>query len=97
MVSRYPAKIIELDDTDNTVLIHFEGWNHRFDEWMRMDSDRLRPVTRHSGRKERREKRGKQVSAIYARFGLITADLLIKTSSFKKVLFWFGVHGPIFG
>ena len=45
-----------MDTEDITVLIHFEGWNSRYDEWIRMDSDRLRPATRHSERKEKREK-----------------------------------------
>ncbi len=51
---RYPAKILEVDSEDLTVLIHFEGWNSRYDEWIRMESDRLRPATRHSGRKEKK-------------------------------------------
>ncbi len=56
LVFRYSAKILEVDSEDITVLIHFEGWNSRYDEWIRMDSDRLRPSTRHSERKEKREK-----------------------------------------
>ena len=54
--NRYPAKILEVDSEDICVRIHFEGWNNRYDEWIRMDSDRLRPTTRHSERKEKREK-----------------------------------------
>ena len=41
---RYPAKIIEVDDRDMTVLIHFDGWNQRYDEWVKMTSDQLRPL-----------------------------------------------------
>ena len=52
----YPAKVVEVDDSDNTVLIHFDGWNQRYDEWLDMDSERIRPMTRHSERRERREK-----------------------------------------
>ena len=50
--SRYTARVIELDVEDLTVLIHFEGWNARYDEWLEMTSDRLRPLTRQSVRKE---------------------------------------------
>ena len=50
--NRYTAKIINIDEGDSTVLIHFEGWNSRFDEWLEYDSDRLRPLTRVSARKE---------------------------------------------
>ena len=49
---RYTAKIVNLDEVDKTVLIHFEGWNSRFDEWLGFESDRLRPLARVSARKE---------------------------------------------
>ncbi|KAL5015445.1 hypothetical protein ScPMuIL_009715 [Solemya velum] len=52
----YPAKIVDVDDEECDVLIHFEGWNQRYDEWVSMTSERLRPLTRHSGRKEKRRK-----------------------------------------
>lgn len=32
-----------MDEKDKKVLIHFEGWNHRYDEWIAFDSERLRP------------------------------------------------------
>ncbi|CAH1775914.1 unnamed protein product [Owenia fusiformis] len=47
----FPAKIMEVDDKELEVLIHFDGWNQRYDEWISMDSDRLRPMARHSDRK----------------------------------------------
>ena len=40
---RYSAKICRVDEKDKKVLIHFEGWNHRYDEWIAFDSERLRP------------------------------------------------------
>ncbi|XP_072022215.1 uncharacterized protein [Amphiura filiformis] len=42
----YPAKIVQVDEEDSTVLIHFDGWNSRFDEWMDYKSNRLRPAPR---------------------------------------------------
>ena len=40
---RYSAKICRVDVKEKKVLIHFEGWNHRYDEWIAFDSERLRP------------------------------------------------------
>ncbi|XP_046374646.2 PHD finger protein 20-like protein 1 isoform X2 [Haliotis rufescens] len=53
----YPAKIMDIDEDDKTVLIHFEGWNQRYDEWTVMTSEGIRPLTRHSERKERGRKK----------------------------------------
>ncbi|KAH9489976.1 hypothetical protein Btru_035421 [Bulinus truncatus] len=53
----YPSKIVDIDEDQKVVLIHFEGWNQRYDEWVPMDSDKLRPVTRHSERKDRGPKK----------------------------------------
>lgn len=49
----YPSKIVEISEEEKAVLIHFEGWNQRYDEWFHMVSDRLRPTTRHSERKDK--------------------------------------------
>jgi hypothetical protein len=40
---RYPVKVVEVDWDDEEVLIHFEKWSQRYDEWIPMDSSRLRP------------------------------------------------------
>jgi hypothetical protein len=40
----YPARVVEVDDEDRDVLIHFEGWNQRHDEWIEFESPRLRPA-----------------------------------------------------
>lgn len=53
----YPARVHDVDFEDCTVLIHFEGWNQRYDEWVTMDSDDLRPVARHSERSKEKPKR----------------------------------------
>ena len=49
---RYPSKIVDIVEKDRLVLIHFEGWNQRYDEWMPMTSEKMRPLTRHSERKD---------------------------------------------
>ncbi|XP_077990556.1 uncharacterized protein LOC144444879 [Glandiceps talaboti] len=48
----YPSKIVFVDDEEGQVLIHFEGWNQRYDEWLPFDSERMRPVARASTRKD---------------------------------------------
>ncbi|XP_060517511.1 PHD finger protein 20 [Cylas formicarius] len=40
----YPAKITEVDYEENEVLIHFEKFSSKYDEWIPMNSARLRPV-----------------------------------------------------
>ncbi|XP_057665384.1 PHD finger protein 20-like isoform X8 [Diorhabda carinulata] len=40
----FPAKIIEIDYDENEVLIHFENYSSKYDEWISMDSSRLRPL-----------------------------------------------------
>lgn len=92
---RYPSKIVEIDEEDKYVLIHFEGWNSRYDEWVPMDSDKLRPQTRHSERKDKGNKKRRNlpqpvsspsyVSSLYLRLSL-SLDL---TLSFVHVV-WHG-------
>nr|XP_034186180.1 PHD finger protein 20 isoform X3 [Osmia lignaria] len=38
----YSAKVVETDWDEREVLIHFDKWSSRFDEWIPMDSSRLR-------------------------------------------------------
>lgn len=38
----YSAKVVETDWIEREVLIHFDKWSSRFDEWIPMDSPRLR-------------------------------------------------------
>ncbi|VEN36205.1 unnamed protein product, partial [Callosobruchus maculatus] len=40
----YPAKILEVDHQENEVLIHFEKFSSKYDEWVSMTSSRLRPM-----------------------------------------------------
>ncbi|XP_052817303.1 PHD finger protein 20-like protein 1 isoform X2 [Mya arenaria] len=49
----FPAKIRAVNEEDAKVLVHFDGWNQRYDEWITMNSDRIRPLIRHSERKEK--------------------------------------------
>jgi hypothetical protein len=38
----YPAKIVKLDQEKSSVLIHFDRWSNRFDQWYEADSLMLR-------------------------------------------------------
>ncbi|XP_050409211.1 PHD finger protein 20-like protein 1 isoform X1 [Patella vulgata] len=50
----YLAKISDIDYNGKMILIHFEGWNVRYDEWLPADTDRIRPLTRHSDRQKKK-------------------------------------------
>lgn len=43
-VSRYQCKIVEVDWGELDILVHYERWSNRFDEWLKMDSTRIRPL-----------------------------------------------------
>eukprot|EP00055_Hartaetosiga_balthica_P012959 m.64656 g.64656 ORF g.64656 m.64656 type:complete len:465 (-) comp8120_c0_seq2:1681-3075(-) len=40
----YPARIAEVNIETTEALIHFEQWSKKYDEWIRFDSPRLRPL-----------------------------------------------------
>ncbi|KAM8967305.1 PHD finger protein 20-like protein 1 [Pelodytes ibericus] len=48
----YTSKIEKIDYEEGKMLIHFERWSSRYDEWIHWDSSRLRPLERPALRKE---------------------------------------------
>uniref|UniRef100_A0A8C0ZCS4 PHD finger protein 20-like protein 1 n=1 Tax=Cyanistes caeruleus TaxID=156563 RepID=A0A8C0ZCS4_CYACU len=48
----YPSRIEKIDYEEGKMLVHFERWSHRYDEWIYWDSNRLRPLERPALRKE---------------------------------------------
>ncbi|KAM5157200.1 PHD finger protein 20-like protein 1 [Mantella aurantiaca] len=48
----YPSKIEKIDYVEQKVLVHFERWSSRYDEWIHWESSRIRPLERPSLRKE---------------------------------------------
>ena len=42
---RYVAKVIEVDEDDGDVLVHFEGWSSRYDEYVEVKGGRLRTLS----------------------------------------------------
>lgn len=42
VISRYAARVVETDWAEREVLIHFDKWSSRYNEWIPMDSSRLR-------------------------------------------------------
>ncbi|XP_050716898.1 uncharacterized protein LOC126998812 isoform X6 [Eriocheir sinensis] len=50
----YLCKIVEVDWGELDILVHYERWSNRFDEWLKMDSTRIRSLSRSSQRRERR-------------------------------------------
>lgn len=42
-ICRYPVRVLEVDyEGAGEVLVHYEKWSNRYDEWVRMDSNRIR-------------------------------------------------------
>ena len=37
------AEVIDINSRDSKVLIHYNGWGNRWDEWIDMKSDWIRP------------------------------------------------------
>ncbi|XP_063307114.1 PHD finger protein 20-like protein 1 [Pelobates fuscus] len=48
----YTSKIEKIDYEAGKVLIHFERWSSRYDEWIHWDSTRIRPLEKPALRKE---------------------------------------------
>ncbi|XP_066539708.1 PHD finger protein 20-like protein 1 isoform X2 [Hoplias malabaricus] len=48
----YPSRIEKIDYDEGKMLVHFDRWSHRYDEWILWDSNRLRPLDRPALRKE---------------------------------------------
>jgi len=42
----YPAKVAAINEEERLVLIHFIRWSKKFDEWICMASEQLRPLTK---------------------------------------------------
>ncbi|XP_023669394.1 PHD finger protein 20-like protein 1 [Paramormyrops kingsleyae] len=40
----YPSRIEKIDYDEGKMLVHFDRWSHRYDEWIFWDSERLRPL-----------------------------------------------------
>ncbi|XP_011428049.3 PHD finger protein 20-like protein 1 isoform X3 [Magallana gigas] len=98
----YSAKIVEIDEEERMVMIHFDGWNQRYDEWIEMDSEKLRPKTRHSTRKGRPKQSGYKVGDhVYAKWtdckmypGKVTA---VNTDGSFDILFYDGFKKTVQG
>ncbi|XP_076122124.1 PHD finger protein 20-like protein 1 isoform X2 [Alosa pseudoharengus] len=48
----YPSRIEKIDYDEGKMLVHFDRWSHRYDEWIFWDSNRLRPLEKPTLRKE---------------------------------------------
>ncbi|XP_063076423.1 PHD finger protein 20-like protein 1 isoform X2 [Engraulis encrasicolus] len=48
----YTSRIEKIDYDEGKMLVHFDRWSHRYDEWIFWDSNRLRPLERAALRKE---------------------------------------------
>ena len=44
-------QVVEVDWGELDIQIHYQRWSQRFDEWLKMDSTRLRPYVSRQSRK----------------------------------------------
>ncbi len=49
---RYPSHIEKIDYDEGKMLVHFDRWSHRYDEWILWDSNRFRPLEKPALSKE---------------------------------------------
>ncbi|XP_055995394.1 PHD finger protein 20-like protein 1 isoform X3 [Ostrea edulis] len=98
----YQAKIVDIDEEELMVMIHFDGWNQRYDEWILMNSEKLRPKTRHSSRKEKQKQSDFRVGDhVYAKWtdckmypGKVTA---VYSDDSYNILFYDGFKKTVQG
>ena len=53
---RYTAKVTEKDVEDEEVVVHFDGWSSRYDEYVSIKSGRLRHISPEKLEQMEREK-----------------------------------------
>lgn len=95
----YTAKVVSVDEEDGDVLIHFEGWSSRYDEWLPMDSPRLRLAVHLHTRKEVKAhskkseyKKGEEVLALWGDRKKYPAKILeVNEGGTYSVLFYDGI------
>ncbi|XP_077514794.1 PHD finger protein 20-like isoform X3 [Amblyomma americanum] len=95
----YAAKVVSVDEEDGDVLIHFEGWSSRYDEWLPMDSPRLRLAVHLHTRKEVKAhskkseyKKGEEVLARWGDRKKYPAKILeVNEGGTYSVLFYDGI------
>ncbi|KAJ8664725.1 hypothetical protein QAD02_006387 [Eretmocerus hayati] len=51
----YSARIVETDWLEREVLIHFDNWSSRYDEWIGMNSSRLRTIQSNPSKPKNKE------------------------------------------
>ena len=50
---RYQGRIVEVDESDSTFLVHFDFWNSRFDEWYKFTTKKVKPMEDEPRRRNR--------------------------------------------
>lgn len=66
----YPAKIMQINTENQTVYVHYLGWNTRYDEWVKLD--RIKRTNDDSGNPQKRRKVNLILIRIIFRVGIST-------------------------
>ncbi|KAK6618750.1 hypothetical protein RUM43_013141 [Polyplax serrata] len=89
----YPAKVSDVDWTENEILVHFENWNTKFDEWIPMDSSRLRSLQKpvHQIKEHVKFAKGEEVMAMWSPYQKYPATIqAVLANDRYDVLFYDG-------
>ena len=67
VVFRYVAKVLEVDEDSGEVLVHFDRWSSRYDEYITINAGRLRKLT--ASKLKELQKERDPVSLLFQRRG----------------------------
>lgn len=83
-----PAKIVEVDYEENEVLVHFEKYSNKYDEWISMNSNTLRALMTETKQNEPTFSIGERCMAIWSDNNKFPATIkkLIDTGKIKQTI-----------
>ena len=71
---RYVSKIAKVDHKKKKILIHFEGWNSRYDEWVSFDSKKIRALPKEKVKSKSKVKEFKVLRFIILDYHAVMLD-----------------------
>jgi PHD finger protein 20 len=66
------SKIAKVDHKRRKILIHFEGWNSRYDEWVSFESKKIRALPKEKVKSKSKVKEFKVLSLIIVGYSVET-------------------------
>ncbi len=81
LLVRYVAKVVEVQAEEAEVLVHFERWNSRYDEYVKMSSHRLRVLP--SARSEALQRQTDKLKKVSSSKNSVALQLTIQVSVYR--------------